>query len=181
MSDTGAAPLRMFGHPVPIAGLIAAAGALIADQLSKYIIVEKVMRPSGVQGTPFAPGRVIEVLPVFDLHLSWNAGISFSLFNSGDAVTVAVLLVVGLGLTGLLLWWLWRLDRPWLQIACGLIIGGALGNLVDRVTVGMVADFLLFHWRDYAFPTFNLADASITVGAGMWLLDAVIARPHHTA
>ena len=164
----------------PKAGLAAAVGGLLADQFSKYIIVEKVMRPEGMTDTPFYSPRVIEVLPVFDLRLSWNAGMSFSLFNSGTDTMVMVLLSIRVLITLLLLWWLWRLDRPWLQVACGLIIGGALGNIVDQVTVGAVADFLLFHWADWQFPTFNLADTFITIGAGMWLLDAVIS-PHHDA
>lgn len=165
----------------PAGGLAAAAGGLLADQISKYIIVEKVMRPEGVTETPFYSARAIEVLPVFDLRLSWNAGISFSLFNSGTDLTVAILLSVQILITLLLLWWLWRLDRPWLQVACGLIIGGALGNIIDRATVGAVADFLLVHWGDWQFPTFNLADTFITIGAGMWLLDAVISPDHHAA
>lgn len=165
----------------PIGGLAAAVGGLLADQISKYIIVEKVMRPEGVTETPFYASRVIEVLPVFDLRLSWNAGISFSLFNSGTDLAVATLLSVQILITLLLLWWLWRLDRRWLQVACGLIIGGALGNIVDRATVGAVADFLLVHWGDWQFPTFNLADTCITIGAGMWLLDAVITPHHHAA
>jgi signal peptidase II len=166
---------------MPLPGLIAAAGGLLADQISKYIIVEKVMRPAGVTETPYYADKVITVLPVFDLRLSWNAGISFSLFNSGADLTVAILLAVQILITLLLLWWLWRFDRPWLQIACGLIIGGALGNIIDRATVGAVADFLLVHWGDWQFPTFNIADSCITVGAGMWLLDAVVSPHHHAA
>ena len=164
---------------IPRYGLAAATAALIADQLSKYVIVERVMRPEGVTRTPFYVNRVIEILPMFDLRLSWNTGISFSLFNSGEAGTVAALLIIQMVVSLVLIWWLWQLDRPWLQIACGLIIGGALGNIVDRATVGAVADFLLVHWRDWEFPTFNLADTCITIGAGMWLLDAMILHPHH--
>ena len=88
----------------PIGGLAAAVGGLLADQISKYIIVEKVMRPEGVTETPFYASRVIEVLPVFDLRLSWNAGISFSLFNSGTDLAVATLLSVQILITLLLLW-----------------------------------------------------------------------------
>ena len=164
---------------MPLPGLLAAVGGLLADQVSKYIIVEKVMRPEGVTETPFLSPRVIEVLPVFDLRLSWNPGISFSLFNSGTGATVAILLAVQVVITLLLLGWLWRLDRPWLQVACGLIIGGALGNIIDRASFGAVADFLLVHWGDWQFPTFNIADSCITVGAGLWLLDAVVSPHHH--
>lgn len=166
---------------VPWLGLGIAVFALAADQLTKYIIVEKVMRPPGVTETPFISPRVIDVLPFFDLRLSWNSGMSFSLFSSGEGVTVALLLGVRILITALLLWWIWRLDRPWLQIACGLIIGGALGNIVDVLANGAVADFLFFHWKQWAFPTFNVADSCITIGAGMWLLDAVLAHPHDTA
>ncbi len=166
---------------IPVPGLIAAVGGLLVDQVSKYIIVEKVMRPEGVTETPYFSSRVIEVLPVFDLRLSWNAGISFSLFNSGTDTMIAVLLAVQILITLLLLWWLWRLDRPWLQVASGLIIGGALGNIIDRAMFGAVTDFLLFHWDDWQFPTFNVADSCITVGAGLWLLDAVISPDHDAA
>jgi signal peptidase II len=166
---------------MPWLGLGVAAAALVIDQLSKYIVVEKVMRPAGVTETPFISPRVIEILPVFDLRLSWNPGMSFSLFNSGESTTIALLLAVRLLVTALLLWWMWRVDKSWLQIACGLIVGGALGNVVDVMTNRAVADFLYFHWHTWAFPTFNFADSCITIGAGMWLLDAVLAHPHDTA
>lgn len=162
-------------------GLVSAALVLVADQVSKYIIVEQVMRPPGALETPFASTRVINVLPVFDLQLSWNPGISFSLFNSGAQSTVAILLVVQIALSIALTWLLLRTPGRWMQLALGLILGGALGNILDRATIGAVIDFLLFHWEDWLFPTFNLADSAISVGAGMWLLDAIFARPHHAA
>lgn len=165
---------------MPSLGLLVATVSLIADQVSKYVIVEKVMRPEGVTETPYFTDRVIELLPVFNLRLSWNAGISFSLFNSGEAMTTYLLLAVQLGVTLLLLWWMRQNDRPWLIVASGLIIGGALGNIVDRALYGAVADFLDFFWGSWHFPTFNVADTCISVGATLWLLDAVLARPHDT-
>jgi signal peptidase II len=163
---------------MPRLGIVVAAASVVADQLSKYIMVERVMRPEGVTATPYFTDSVIDVLPIFNLRLSWNAGISFSLFSSGEATTTALLLVVQVGITLLLLWWLRQFNRPWMQVACGLIIGGALGNIVDRALYGAVADFLDFHWGVWHFPTFNVADTCISVGAGLWLLDAAFSRPH---
>ena len=164
---------------IPSLGIAIAAIVLIADQLTKYIMVERLMRPEGVTETPYFTDRVIEVLPFFQLRMAWNAGISFSMFNSGEAMTTALLIAVQLGITLALLWWLHKLDRPWLQIACGLVIGGALGNILDRLMFGAVADFLDFYWGSWHFPTFNVADSCISVGAGMVLLDALVSRPHH--
>jgi len=154
----------------PVAGLLVAIVTLIADQLSKYIII-KTLREAG---------NFIEVLPFFHLNLQFNTGISFSMFNSGAAATIVALVVVELIITGVLVWWMWRANRLWLQIGSGLIIGGALGNVIDRATTGAVTDFLLFHWREWYFPFFNLADTAITIGAAMWLLDALF-QGHHDA
>jgi signal peptidase II len=165
----------------PVWGALAAAAALFVDRLSKYIVVEKIMRPPGLAQTPFYTAHTIQILPILDIRLSWNPGISFSLFNSGEATTVTILLIVKALITAGLIWFLWRLQRPWLQVACGFVIGGALGNIVDNLTVGAVADFLYFHWGAWDFPVFNLADTAITVGAIMWLLDAFFGRHHPAA
>ena len=164
---------------IPKLGIIIAVVALLADQLSKYVIVERVMRPDGETRTPYFTDKFIEVLPFLDLRLSWNSGISFSMFNSGE-FTCAILLTVQISVTLVLLWWLRSLDRPWLKIACGLVIGGALGNVVDRIQFCAVADFLDFYWADWHFPTFNVADSCISVGAALWLLDAALAHPQST-
>jgi signal peptidase II len=167
----------MSSKPMPRLGLIVAVAALIADQVTKYIMVEKVMRPEGVIVTPFYTDKIIELLPFFQLRMAWNTGMSFSLFNSGEATTVALLLAVQIAVTCMVIWWMRQLDTPLLQVACGLIVGGAAGNIVDRALFGAVADFLDFYWGTWHFPTFNVADTCISVGAGLWLLDAVLARP----
>jgi len=166
---------------MPTAGIAVAVVSLILDQLTKYIMVERVLRPKGVTETPYFTDRVIEVLPFFNLRLSWNMGISFSMFNSGETTTWALLLAVQIIITIGLLFWLRTLDRPLLHIASGLIIGGALGNIIDRALYGGVADFLDFYWQSWHFPTFNVADTCISVGAGLWLLDAALDRPQHAA
>ena len=164
---------------MPIVGLVVAVVALFADQVSKYIMVELVMRPDGISGTPFYSSRIIEVLPVFQLRMAWNTGISFSLFDSGTTLTIVALIIVQSVIMLTILWFMWHMSGAWMQTACGLIVGGGLGNIVDRMTMGAVADFLDFFWQDWHFPTFNLADTCISVGVGMWLLDALITRPHH--
>ena len=152
----------------PTWGLIAAVITLIADQASKYFIIH----------TLRVPGNFVELLPFFQFNLQYNTGISFSMFNSGATTTKIMLLAVQLGITGVLIWWMWRLNRLWLQTASGLIIGGAVGNVLDRALNGAVTDFLLFHWREWYFPFFNLADTAITIGAVMWLLDALFQGNH---
>lgn len=163
----------------PIIGLAIATIALLADQVSKYIMVEMVMRPDGITGAPYFTGKVIDILPIFQLRMAWNTGISFSLFDSGTTLTITLLLVVQTTIMAAVIWYMWQMDRRWMQAACGFIIGGGLGNIVDRITMGAVADFLHLYWGDWHFPTFNVADTCITIGVIMWLIDAFIIHPHH--
>ncbi|MCA0200825.1 MAG: signal peptidase II, partial [Proteobacteria bacterium] len=85
-------------------------------------------------------------------------------------VTVAITIVMTV--------WMWRTPRSWLQVGLGLIVGGALGNIIDRASIGAVADFLHVYWGDWHFPTFNIADTCISIGAIIVLLDALFERPH---
>ena len=169
-----------FFAAAPVVGLVIATIALIADQVSKYVMVDLVMRPEGITGTPYFSGKVIDILPIFQLRMAWNTGISFSLFDSGTTLTIAALLIVQSLIMATVIWYMWQMDRRWMQAACGVIIGGGLGNIVDRVTMGAVADFLHFYWGDWHFPTFNVADTCITIGVIMWLLDAFVVHPQHT-
>lgn len=115
-------------------------------------------------------------LPVFNLVRAHNRGAAFSMFDtasgwqrwvfSGLAVVVSVALIV----------WLARLERraSLLAAALALILGGALGNVIDRLRLGYVIDFVQVHWQQHYFPAFNVADAAITIGAGCLLLDAFL-------
>jgi signal peptidase II len=158
---------------IPVFGLITVAAAVLVDQLTKYIMVELVMRPAGVTETPFFSEKVIQLLPVFNFRMTWNFGISFSLFNSGEALTVKMLVALQLVITVALFWYMTRMDRRWMQLATGLIVGGAVGNIIDRILYGAVADFLDFHLGEWHFPTFNVADSCISIGVVLWLLDAI--------
>lgn len=157
-------------------GLTLAGIAIVLDQLSKWIMVEQVFRPDGVTDSPFFTARIIEVLPFFNLRMAWNPGISFSMFSSGEPMTIALLVTMQVSIVCVMLWWLRKADTACMKTGIGLIVGGAIGNIIDRINYGMVADFLDFHAAGYHFPTFNLADTFISVGVGFWLLDAFLTR-----
>jgi signal peptidase II len=156
-------------------GLIIAAVALVVDQITKAIFLG-MLRPEGVTATPFYTDTLIYVFPFFNLRMAWNTGISFSMFDGGGAM-VYVLLAVQTLITLALLWWLRTLKGKLIITATGLIIGGAIGNIIDRARWGAVADFFDFHVAGWHFATFNVADSCISVGVVLWLLDAILNRP----
>ena len=112
-------------------GLSVAAVVLVVDQLSKFVLLEWVMRPEGVTETPFFTDKIVEVLPFFNFRMAWNTGISFSMFDGGGSRTY-ILLALQLAITTGLIWWLRTLQGRLIQVATGLIIGGAVGNIIDR-------------------------------------------------
>src|SRR5277367_6781221 len=105
---------------LPVAGLLTAAVMFLLDRMAKYVLIELIMRPPGVSETPFFSATQIEILPVFDLRVAWNTGISFSMFNSGTLTMLVVLVAVQLAITAGLLWYMWRQANQWMQIAAGL-------------------------------------------------------------
>jgi signal peptidase II len=121
-------------------------------------------------------GGYFEVTSFLNLVTVWNRGISFGIF--GDAPPPPLLLAgfaaavaVGLAI------WLWRADNHWLTTGIGFVIGGAVGNIVDRLgPAGAVADFIDLHWRNFHWPAFNVADSAITVGVCMLLIDTLPIR-----
>ena len=140
--------------------------ALIVDQVTKWWVINEMMNPP----------RVIPVTPFFNLVMGWNRGISFGLMNRESAFNAWVLPLVAVVIVVILSVWLWRNERTIVAIAIGLVIGGALGNVVDRLRYGAVADFLDFHAAGIHWPAFNVADTSITVGAAMLVLESLFAR-----
>ncbi len=155
-------------------GLAVAAVILVLDQITKAWILA-VMSPHGADPGRLWTGRSIEVLPVLDIVLVWNRGISFGLFNQDSPLIPVVLSVLTALVTAALAVWLWRAESRWLALALGLVIGGALGNLVDRLRFGAVVDFVYLHLGDWYWPAFNVADSAITVGAVMLVADALFA------
>lgn len=152
-------------------GLALAVLAIVLDQLSKWWIVAQVMTPP----------RVIEITSFFKIVLAWNTGVSFSMLNMGGAFGRWGLSALALIIVVVLFFWLRKAHRWLPAMGLGLVIGGAIGNVIDRVRLGAVADFLLFHWGDAYWPAFNVADCAITVGVGALLVDALFgSRESHT-
>ncbi len=150
-------------------GLVGAAVVALVDQLSKYIIVHLIELPM--------KGK-IEISGVFDLTFVRNFGASFGMLAGGLASRI-ILSLISAGIVIALGRWLGRLDRPVAAAGVALIIGGALGNLYDRLAYGYVVDFLDFSglW----FPwVFNVADSAINVGVALLLLDAWQTRDRKT-
>jgi signal peptidase II len=145
-------------------------GALLAlliaglDQASKWWIVTSVM----------VPVRQIEVTSFFNIVMVWNRGITFGLFGNTPGVTRWVLTGVSVVIVVILAVWMWRVSRPWVAAALGAVIGGAVGNVIDRIYYGAVADFLDFHMGQWHWPAFNVADSAIVLGVCVLMLDAFI-------
>jgi len=149
-------------------GLLAAAVALILDQGSKMLMLY------GLGFAHMGPGRAIPILPFFNLVMVWNPGVSYGLFPASGPLGTALLALFSIAAVGALGWWLWVSDRLTLTVGLGLVIGGALGNLIDRLVYGKVADFFHFYGLGYDWYVFNVADAAITFGVIALLYDALL-------
>jgi len=153
-------------------GLFIAAAVFVTDQFTKWVVLGpgRFSPPGCLEDTVNC--RFIELSPIFDLQMVWNRGVSFGLLRADEDVARWGLVALSFVISGVFLWWLKGADRRLTAAALGLVIGGALGNVVDRIRFGAVADFLDFHglW----FPwVFNVADAAITVGAILLAIDMV--------
>lgn len=152
--------------------LLISGGLLVADQLSKMLISERF--PLCI------PGRceTLEVLPIFKLTVLHNTGAAFSFLDDAGGWQRWFLVVVSSLVSVFIAGWLVRIHRhqQLLAVALALILGGALGNLVDRVMQGYVVDFLVFHYDGHYFPAFNIADTAISIGAGLLILDMLLHR-----
>jgi signal peptidase II len=117
----------------------------------------------------------VQIAPVLDIVLTYNTGAAFSMLADAAGWQRWLFVALALGVSTALIVWLRRLAAATQAlVACGLalIVGGALGNMLDRLRLGHVIDFIHAHWGLHYFPAFNVADSAITVGAGLLLLDA---------
>lgn len=150
----------------------AAGAVLILDRLTKWIIETRV---SFIDTYPVIPG-------FFDIVHSQNSGVAFGIFNDSTSEWRTLLLILGsiaaVVALSVMLWKAERLDRRTLW-GFALILGGAAGNVLDRIVWGRVTDFLLFYVGQYQWPTFNVADSAIVIGSGLLLLDLL--RPKRQA
>lgn len=146
-------------------GLALAAVILALDQASKWWILD-------LLGVPPHP---IVVTSFFNLVLTWNQGVSFGLFGGG-AVPPLVLSLLSILIVGFLVGWLRKAQLTLTKVAIGSVIGGAIGNVIDRFIHGAVVDFLDVHIGEYHWPAFNVADSAIVVGVAMLLLESLFVR-----
>ena len=151
--------------PPAVGGLIALA-VVVVDQIVKAGVLS------------YSAGSDVEpkfLTPFLDLALRWNRGISFSLFAHDSALGQIALVALTLAVTGVLAFWLLRSQSALPAIGLGLIIGGALGNAIDRVAHGAVVDYLDLHAFGRHFFVFNVADAAINIGVALLILDLLLA------
>jgi signal peptidase II len=137
------------------------AGIVLADQLTKWAVLAH-----------FAHGERLEVTAFLNLVLVYNKGAAFSMFADAPGWQTPLLIAFALGAAGIVSYLILR--NPAKRLLClglALILGGALGNLVDRVRFGHVVDFLDFHALGWHWPAFNVADSGITIGALLLILD----------
>jgi lipoprotein signal peptidase len=152
-------------------GLIAGLAVLAADQLSKWWVLNVLDLPAL---------RQVVLLPVLNLTMVWNRGVTFGLLNGlgswGHVILagVALAVVVALGI------WLHRAESRTMAAAIGAIAGGAIGNVIDRVRFGGVVDFIHAHidtqWGDFSWYVFNVADAAIVCGVVVLVLESLLAK-----
>ena len=152
-------------HPFRL-GLPVAAVALALDQASKTAALTWLMDPP----------RVMPVTPFLNFVLSFNTGVTFGLGRELGVEGAWLLAAVAVAVVALLMRWLARSDG-WVEtVAIGLVIGGALGNVVDRLRQGAVTDWLDLHYAGWHWPTFNLADVAIVSGVTLLLFAPLLQR-----
>ena len=138
---------------------------LIADQLAKYTITQN-----------FLYGEYINIFPGLDFTLVHNTGAAFSFLSDAGGWQRWLFLIISLAASIVLIVWLYRLKASqfFLSTSLALILGGALGNLCDRIFLGYVIDFIDFYYGIYHWPVFNIADASITLGAVFLIFESFL-------
>ncbi|NRA30180.1 MAG: signal peptidase II [Parvularculaceae bacterium] len=157
--------MAVVGRPLFRLGMILAAATVALDQASKLWILHGLRLPERFS-------RHLELGPVFDLTYTENTGISFGLFAGGMTSRV-ILSVLSLVISAFIVRWLTTIERPVTALGAGMILGGAIGNLIDRVLYGFVVDFINFGDIGFAY-IFNIADAGINVGVALLLLDTLV-------
>lgn len=148
-------------------GLVAGAVVLVADQASKYWIIN---------GLQLQTLRSVVVLPLLNLTWVENRGITFGLLRGDGAWSAIILAAVALAVVAALLVWLRRAERALVAIALGCIAGGAVGNVLDRLRLGYVVDFIHAHAFGWSWYVFNVADAAIVCGVAALVIESVFPR-----
>jgi signal peptidase II len=142
-------------------GLLVATLVFAADQLSKYWILRIINLDER---------EPIQVTPFMDLAMAWNKGVSYGLLSTHMQ---GLLVALSVAISIMLVFWLAKATKPLAAASFGMLIGGALGNALDRLLHGAVADFVLLHWGTWNWYVFNVADIAIVAGVALLLYDAV--------
>jgi signal peptidase II len=172
----GAEPVR----PVDLAGasnpawlrwLGLSAAVIVVDQITKWAILAR-----------FRPGERLPVIrDLFDLVLAFNPGAAFSFLSTASGWQRYAFAGLAVVISAGLVWFLRRPGSALLHLGLALILGGAIGNLIDRLWIGEVVDFLLVYYRSWSWPAFNVADSAITIGAALLILDSFRQRHREPA
>ena len=144
---------------------------VLADQLSKELLMRYLLKVGGMVSVFDDFFRLVSV---------FNSGVSFGFLGGDKALPPWILSVVAVAVCIGLFVWLRRIDRPLIGWGIGLVIGGAIGNVIDRARWGAVFDFADFHVGQWHWPAFNVADSAIVVGVGLMLIDSLIGEKRRT-
>jgi lipoprotein signal peptidase len=153
-------------------GLAVAVVLLLADQASKWWVLEVIELPLARHVPLLAAGPI-----GLDLTMVWNRGVTFGMFSGDGALNHIILAVIATAIAGFLLRWMARAENRTVAAALGAVVGGAIGNVIDRLRFGAVVDFVDFHAWGWHWYVFNIADAGIVCGVGVLLADALFRRP----
>jgi len=159
-----------------------ARGSLVYLWLSALVIALDQLTKAAVE-RGLALYQSVDVLPVLEITRLHNTGAAFSFLADAAGWQRWLFTVLALAVSGGLILWLRRIERGAAVLACAvaLILGGALGNVIDRLRLGHVIDFIYAHWQQHYFPAFNVADSAICVGAGLLLMDNWLAGTRRAA
>jgi signal peptidase II len=146
--------------------MVLVVATLVADQLSKQLLLGYLMK---------IESKMVPVIDgFFRLVVVWNQGVSFGLLGGDRPLPAWLLSGVAIAVCVGLFIWLRRTDRPLTGWGIGLVMGGAIGNVIDRALWGAVFDFADFHVNQWHWPAFNVADSAIVIGVGLMLIDSMI-------
>jgi signal peptidase II len=163
-----------------------------ADQASKWMIMQSVLpakpesldfmtwfftrHPIGIFNEGVEKYNTKTISPMLDLVMVWNRGVSFGLFDGGSSKLAVVFIGLALVVSMLLITWMVFARRRMLVLGLALVSGGAIGNAIDRIRFGAVADFIDLHVQGKHWPAFNLADSCIVLGAALLILDVMLSK-----
>ncbi len=145
--------------------LFCAAGIVLVDQITKLAILRR-----------FSEGERVNFTSFFDLTLAYNPGAAFSFLANAGGWQRWFFTALALIVSGVIVFWLRKETRTLPALGLTLVLGGAIGNVIDRIWLGKVIDFLLVYWKDWYYPAFNVADSAITCGAIVLIFDSFFGK-----